>query len=126
MAYRSNLPAVRAELTAARRAGLIAAATVYQNAVKRALTGGYTSGAFVTGYVRASVAISEPEVPPNGPGRILIGTNVPYAAYWELGHVNLFLRKYVRVEKWWPAFIENAQAMRDAYTRTFRRFAGGP
>ena len=55
MPYVSNLPAVRAQIDRARNAGLIAAAHVVINEVKRGLTGGYTSGAFVTGRVLNSV-----------------------------------------------------------------------
>ena len=73
--YQSNLPAVAAKLRAARFAGLVAAANVVVNAVKEGLRGGYTSGAFVTGFVLNSVTNSEPAEDANG-AFILVGSNV--------------------------------------------------
>jgi DNA-binding Lrp family transcriptional regulator len=122
MSYRSNRAAIEARLARARSAGLIAAATVYVNAVKLGLRGGYTSGAFVTGNVINSVTRSEPDLVR---GEILVGTNVLYALYWELGHINLFLRRYVRKEVWMPALSESAARMRDAYAVAFRRVWAG-
>lgn len=124
MPYRTNLPAVTAKLTDARRAGLIAAATVLQNAVKRNLTGGYTSGAFVTGHVHASVTISKPDMTPFS-GSIAVGTDVPYALFWEVGHHNTFTRQYERVEKWMPALLESRIAMQRAFEQEFLRMMAG-
>src|SRR5688572_4044610 len=95
MPYKSNLPAVRTQLQSATAAGLLAAAAVVENKVKIGLRGGYTSGRFVTGNVMASVNHSEPEIGPNG-AFILIGTDVMYALYWEIGHLNLFTEKFER------------------------------
>lgn len=120
MTYRSNFPALAARMRRARMAGLIAAATVLINAVKRGLAGGYTSGDFVTGNVLNSVTRDEPNV--SGPvGTIHVGTNVPYALFWELGHVNLFTRKYERVEVWMPALLSNKEQMAAAYARAYAR-----
>jgi hypothetical protein len=118
MAYRSNLGALEARYRRARAAGLIAAATVYINAVKRGLRGGYTSGEFVTGNVINSVTRTEPDLVR---GEIVVGTNVLYALYWELGHYNLFTRSFQRKEVWMPALSESATRMRDAYARAFAR-----
>ena len=124
MSYKSNLPVVAARFRRARMAGLIAAATVLINAVKRGLTGGYKSGLFVTGNVRSSVTRSEPEIGPLG-GEILVGTNVAYALHWELGHMNLFTRHFERKEVWMPALLSNKDQMQVAYERAFRAaFAG--
>jgi hypothetical protein len=119
MSYQSNLPAVTARMRRARAAGLIAAATVLINAVKRGLTGGYTSGNFVTGHVRASVTRSEPEIGPTD-GHIEVGTDVMYALFWELGHINLFTRKFERVEVWMPALLSTREQIQAAYARAFR------
>jgi len=51
MPYSSNLPQITQRLRAAQSAGLISAAAVVENQVKRELAGGYTSGNFVTGNV---------------------------------------------------------------------------
>lgn len=119
MSYESKIPAVVAKLRRARIAGLIAAATVLINAVKRGLTGGYTSGDFVTGNVRSSVTRSEPSVD-GAVGSIEVGTNVMYALYWELGHINLFTRNFERKEVWVPALFGSRQQIEAAYARAFR------
>lgn len=124
MTYVGHFAAVSDEINRARAAALIAAATVLVNAVKRGLTGGYTSGDFVTGNVRSSVTRSEPVITP-AEGSIQVGTNVDYAVFWEVGHINLFTRKYERVEVWYPALRDNTEAMRAAYARVFARSMGG-
>lgn len=108
----------------AQAAGMIAAAQVIINAVKRGLTGGYTSGDFVTNNVRGSVTRSEPYAIAGGYG-IQIGTNVKYALFWELGHYNLFTGRYERVEVWLPAFLNNLEAAMAAYARVYRRVMEG-
>lgn len=123
-AYRSNRRAVEALLGKAIDGGLIAAATVYVNAVKRGLRGGYTSGAFVTGALMASVTRTEPRN--EGVARVVrVGTNVMYAVFWELGHHNLFSRRYERKEVWMPELIRSAPAQRAAFQRVFERMMGG-
>lgn len=121
MPYASSLAAVEAQMNRARDAGLIAAAQVVVNRVKEKLAGGYTSGAFVTGHVLNSVTRTEP-ADENGVRVIRVGSNVNYALFWELGHVNLFTRKFERVEKWVPALVETAQQQADAFARVFARF----
>jgi hypothetical protein len=124
MAYTSNYSAVAGAFEDARKQALIAAATVLINDVKRGLRGGYTSGAFVTGNVIGSVTRDEPLVTATE-GVVRVGTNVPYALYWELGHHNAFTRKYARKEVWMPALSAAAARMQDAYARTMRRLLGG-
>lgn len=104
--------------------GLYAAALVLQNAVKRGLAGGYTSGNFVTGTNIKHVLISEPSFNPDGSGEIRVGTdlNPCYPLFWELGHFNIFTRKYERVEVWRPAYEENRQAAIEAFRRVFKRW----
>ena len=108
----------------AQKAGLRAAAYVVYNAVKRGLRGGYTSGDFVTGNVINSVTIS-PVFETLGTFAIRIGTNVPYALYWEVGFHSAWSRKYERVEIWRPAMMdtrdEQVDAFRRAYWATMRR-----
>ena len=124
MPYQSNLPQIMARMQAATMAGLLAAAAVVENRVKEALRGGYTSGRFVTGHVLASVTHSEPEIGPNG-AFILVGTDVMYALYWELGHRNLFTRKFERQERWVPAFFGSRAEQLAAYQRAYLRIMGG-
>jgi hypothetical protein len=125
MAYQSHLPAVRSRLQQATGAGLLAAAAVVENRVKRELRGGYTSGAFVTGHVMSSVTHSEPAEDALG-AFILVGTNLNYALFWEVGHMNLFTRRFERVEIWMPALLETRAEQRAAYQRAYgRTFEGG-
>lgn len=124
MTYTSNRGTVLARLDEARRGGLVAAATVLQTAVKQGLRGGYKSGAFVTGNVVASVTRSEPLVTVSE-GSITVGTNIPYALFWELGHQNTWTRKYERKEVWMPALSANAERMQGAYWRVVRRVLEG-
>jgi hypothetical protein len=124
MAYQSNLPQIASRMREATFAGLEAAAAVVENKVKEDLRGGYTSGAFVTGHVMASVNHSEPEIGPNG-AFILVGTGVMYALYWELGHQNLFTRRFERKEVWMPALLSTRDQQRAAFQRVYQRFMGG-
>ena len=123
MAYQSNLAAVQAQMHRARDAGLIAAAQVVVNAVKEDLAGGYTSGAFVTGNVLNSVTRTDP-TDENGVRVIRVGSDVDYALFWEIGHRNLFTRRFERNEVWVPALLRTAQQQADAFARVFARFMG--
>jgi hypothetical protein len=104
----------------ATKLGLRAGAYVLRNAVMRELAGGFTSGLFVTGNLLNSVTLSD--VYPIGTSAfgIRCGTNVLYALYWELGHYNIFLRAFVRVEKWRPALMDSREDIRKAYSRTWQ------
>lgn len=124
MSYQSNLPAVTDRLKAARSAGLLAAAAVVENKVKEGLRGGYKSGAFVTGNVMASVNHSEPSEDAGG-AFILVGTDVMYALFWELGHLNLFTRQFERKEVWMPALLSTRAEQFAAFQRVYARFMGG-
>ena len=101
----------------------MAAAYVYRNAVVERLMGGYTSGNFSHGGagVAGSVTIGQGTTASS----IEIGTNVPYAGYWEFGHMNVFTRKYERVEHWRLAFEEVQDAMAAAFGAAFARSVNG-
>lgn len=122
---KNNLTLFYSRNDRARAAGLIAAAQVIINAVKRSLAGGYTSGAFVTGNVLSSVTKSDPRPTGDGEYQISIGTNVKYALFWELGHHNIFTRKYERVEVWLPAMLNNLDAAMLAFQRVYKRVMAG-
>jgi hypothetical protein len=104
----------------ATRAGLQAAAYVLSNAVKERLRGGYLSGKFVTGQVINSVTIADPTKAAEG-WHIRVGTNLDYALWWEIGHVNPWLKRFVRVEKWRLAAIDSRNAQAAAFAREFKR-----
>jgi len=110
--FKSNLGVFLGATERAQKAGLIAAAESYMADIKRELTPGYTSGAFVTGANVNAVNRGEPETSGDG-AEIAVGTTSEYALPWEVGHHNLFTRKYERVEKWVPTMVEN----REKYVR---------
>ncbi len=122
--WTSNLSKFEGASNEGIRAGLIAAANVLVNQVKRNLKGGYTSGDFVTGLSLNSVTKSEP-VRDGNEWSITVGTNLLYNLYWELGHHNIFTRKYERVEKWRPALMDSKDAMSAAFNRVYMRTVKG-
>jgi hypothetical protein len=124
MGWTSNIPAVVRRLDAADRAGLVAMQGIVQNEVKKGLRGGYTSGNFVTGQSVNSVTRSEPERTATGhTGKV--GTNLLYNLFWELGHRNIFTRRFERVEVWVPALYNTRAQQIDAYQRVVSRMLGG-
>jgi len=122
MPVHSNRAQVEARMAQAEDDALFAAAQVYRNAMTKALLGGYTSGRFYSGMqgVAGSVAVSTPQRDPGG-AFIVVGTNVTYAKFWELGHLNLFTGKYERVEKWRPALEQEAPNILATYARVYGR-----
>jgi hypothetical protein len=111
--WRSHLGVFAAATDRAIKAGLIAAAETYMAPVKEKLQEGYTSGAFTTGNAANSVARGEPEVTDDG-AEIQIGStqvDPPYPLYWEVGHINVFMRHnsvmggLVRVPIWEPTMV---------------------
>lgn len=114
--FTSRLPEFKGAMDSAQRAGLLACAHLLRNAVMAKLQDGYTSGDFVTGQSLQHVAIGEITVE-NGGLTIRVGTDLLYNLYWELGHFNLFTRKYERVEYWREAFEENQEAMAELYQK---------
>lgn len=125
MPYKSNLPAVEAQMNRARDAALIAAAQVPLNAIKEELAGGYTSGDFVTGASLNAATRTDP-VTEDGVRVIRIGTNLLYNLFWEIGHLNLFTGKFERKEIWVPKLLSTAQEQALAFARTFARFMDQP
>ena len=124
MGYESNLPAVTQRMKQATAGGLLAAAAVVENKVKDGLRGGYKSGLFVTGNVLSSVNHSEPAVDQNG-AYILVGTDVMYALFWELGHLNTWTRRFERKEVWVPALNSTRTEQLAAFQRVYARMMGG-
>lgn len=106
--FRSSLGVFLGATERAQQAGLIAAAESYLADIKQALTPGYTSGAFVTGANVNAVGRGEP-VSTAGGVEIEIGSTSEYALYWEVGHHNIFTRKYERVEKWVPTMTDHRE-----------------
>lgn len=127
--YRPN-PQREAQLQAAVDKGLYAASQVATLDVRKryaARRQGYTTGNFATipGGVHATVTQSDAH-DHEGKRRVLIGTNrrsedgYPFPLAWELGHFNIYLRRFIRVETWRPALDENRDKIRATFTRVVR------
>jgi hypothetical protein len=107
-----------ARLDEAVGAGLVAAAEVVREHVSDRLAEGYTSGDFVTGASAEAVAVSGPD--PEDDGLVVrIGTPILYNLFWELGHRNIFTRRYERVEVWVPLFLETTALQEQAFRAAF-------
>ena len=105
----------------AARLGMDAAANVYECEVKRAHSDHYTSQAFrSTLNVRQSIRRTA-ATKGRGGWTVDVGTKLPQPLYWELGHQNLFTRKYERRRIWVPTLIAQRQAIREAFVRVVQR-----
>jgi hypothetical protein len=102
--WQSSIPLIIKRMEGdATKSGLKAAAEFLKGKIVAFLEGGYTSGAWVTGRIAQSVQRSRP-----GRDRITVFTMNPIAAEWELGHFNLFLQQYIRVEVFRPLTEQHA------------------
>ena len=132
----------------ASRKALDAAANVYEGNLKRRfMKGYYTSQAFrSTAQIVQHVQREEPMFTGNGwSSKVGIPDGIPAVAKakrgkkasksvtprtmvgkialaWEMGHHNLFSRKWERVEIFKPVAIESAKQMVDTYNRVLNRF----
>ena len=121
--YKSNLRIVAKRLDKGTDAGLVAAGQQIVNGVQRGLRGGYKGGAFVTGTNTSSVVMTEP-MTRFMERLVLIGTSIAdpaYPLFWEIGHFNIFTRKFERKEVWGPALRDNADKARAAFARAVKR-----
>src|SRR6478609_2030723 len=125
MSYTGSMgDAFKARHEAATKAALTAAAQVVVNGLKEpkpeGLTGGYTSGDFVTGQLLNSIIVSDTQKDAKGTF-VTVGTDLMYAVYWEFGHVNVFTRKYEREERWGPTLARKQDDIIRAYQRVYAR-----
>ena len=126
MAYTGSMAATfKARHGPAVDAALKAAAQELINGLKdqkpEGLTGGYTSGDFVTGKSLGEIFATDPMSSPGGKRLIFVSTDSPFAVYWEMGHVNLFSRKYEREERWGPTLSRKYDDCMEAYARVYSR-----
>lgn len=128
--WKSKIPDLQRRMAVAERAALKAAASVLAAEVKQDLADGFTTGAFVgsdpvTGpSMESTVQISN--VRKNKRTRFIkVFTDDVRALFWELGHKNPFLRKFVRVPVWRPALERTHQAQAAAYRSVLKAAIGG-
>jgi hypothetical protein len=116
-----NRRKVSAAVKEATRLGMDAAANVYQREVQRAHGDHYTSQMFRgTLSVRQSIRRTDPVQEREG-WAVRVGTKLIEPLYWELGHHNLFTRKYERREIWKPTAIATRKGVQNAYARVVQR-----
>lgn len=106
------------------RAGLVAAALQYQAQLRPKLQRGYTSGNFTQGIQAAAVQVSDVERRGDR-WRVVVGTNEMISLYWEMGHQNLFTRRYERVEYWRETMVEETPAMHALFVAEIASATGG-
>ncbi len=121
--FASALPEFEAASRDGAASGLIAAAELLKGEVRKRLQSGYTSGDYVTGNNIVRVQRSEPVVEGDVMAIRVGSTQIspPYPLFWELGHHNVFLDKFVRVEVWRPALLDSRNAMAAAFAEGYRR-----
>lgn len=118
--WKSQTPLVKQRVGPASEAGLRAVAIPIAELIKTRLRRGYTSGRFVTSVSADAVQISEPIR--SGSGReVSVGTDLISNLQWEVGGINLFTRRYERVEIWRPIAFNNRDRAAEAFARTFKR-----
>lgn len=125
----------------AARAGLVASSQFLLNELKKAYSNYYTSGAFrSTLQIRQALRRADPEKDKDGWYTIVgvpTATVTPkdsktpvdrgmVALAWEMGHQNLFTRKYERVQIALPTATQSAQGMKDAWARVVKQVMEAP
>ena len=133
---RNNIGVVVRRMAEADRDALTRAALIYENAMKVAVEGGFTTGNYYTATLRKSITHSPASRDERG-GFIYVGTNLPYAKHWEFG----FNRRlwvwydekkdrwysrpgptvYERVEKWRPTLAAKSAEMVSEYRRVYAK-----
>lgn len=114
----------------AQDAGLLAAAEVYEEAVKAKLSMGYTSGLFAGERrfgqtVAGSVRHHKPKFDRNGVRYVPVGSNNFITRLWEFGHRNVFTGHFERVEHWRNAMNEAGPQMARSFHDVFDAALGG-
>jgi hypothetical protein len=105
-------------------AGLLAAAEVYEEAVKAKLSMGYTSGLYAGEKrfgqtVAGSVHHRKPQYDRNGVRYVAVGSNDFITRMWEFGHRNKFTGHFERVEHWRNAMNEAGEQMAQSFHDVF-------
>lgn len=126
MPYRSFLHTAVHAYRQAQDDALKAAAVVVRDELRRDPgRAGYTSGAFVTGNLEASIRVVGP-FDDDGKRTVAVVSDNDYARYWEEGHHNVFTRKWEHEPRWGPALHATAPRQVSAMKRAHRlRMRGG-
>lgn len=122
----SRLPEFTDALNEAVDAGLFAMGYLYANEVKRRTAGGFTSGDFVTGAALNAITVTDPYTDDDGARAIQVYSDLEpnYPLYWELGHHNIFTRRFERVEIWRPVSVDLASQLQAVFQSTVQARMG--
>lgn len=104
--FHDNTPEARRMLRDIAVAAMRAALVVIETQAKKNTRGGFTSGRFVTGGWRS---ITHEVVADDHHVEGSVGTTLRHFAFWELGHQNIFTRRYERAP-WLRPAMEETQA----------------
>lgn len=75
------------------------------NEARKEVQGGFTSGAWVTGTLARNIDYEVDRMGLRGE----VGSTLNYALYWEAGHYNIFIGKYIR-RRWLSRAMVRAKA----------------
>lgn len=109
----------------AARLGLDAAATHLRVAVVKAFGSSYYKGGAFRSTLQVKQSIRHVGPAWDGDGwAATVGTNKIEALYWELGHQNLFTRKFERVELWVPTVMQERERLQQVFAVVVARLMG--
>jgi len=109
----------------AARLGLDAAATHLRVSVVRAFGSSYYKGGAFRSTLQVKQSIRHVGPTWDGSGwAATVGTNKIEALYWELGHQNVFTRKYERVELWVPTVLAERAKIQEVFATIVARVMG--
>jgi hypothetical protein len=111
----------------AARLGVDAAANTLEREVVLAHDASYYKGGAFRGTLLVRQSIRR--APPTDSGRgwvSKVGTKIIQALFWELGHHNLFTRKYERVRLWVPTAQANVERMKANFAAIVARVMNAP
>lgn len=115
---------VRARYGKGAKAGVDAAANLMQREVVKAFGSDYYKGGAFRSTLQVKQSIRR-QVMASPTGWVaLIGTKIKEALYWELGHPNIFTRKFERVQIWVPTALANADNARQEFAKIVARVMG--
>lgn len=124
MTYTSHLGDVLARLERAQDAALVAAGEVVKAEVKKRIR----EQLYDTGALFQSVNTTPPQSDASG-RFIMIGTSISdpaYPLFWEIGHHNVFTRRFEHRPIWVPALLETrAQQLEMAHAAAAATLGGG-
>jgi hypothetical protein len=107
----------------ASRMGMDAAANHLRVSVVKAFGSWYYKGGAFRSTLQVKQSIRRVGPFPGRDGwEAQVGTNKIEALYWELGHRNLFTRKFERVEIWVPTAVQEVGTMQATFGRVVARY----